>query len=87
MAIDDADLLDSVRKLRTYMSNMDNCHVTLGKVSTIEEKVVADTILGVMPKILDTSNEIYQALKIVENSSLFKDMVRKFNIQEEDDDE
>lgn len=87
MSISDADLLDSVRKMRKIMHNMDNSHVTLGKISSIEDHLVAQSILAVMPDILSVSNKLYSTLKAIENSVLYKDMIKKFNLKDDDNEQ
>jgi len=82
--IDDAELLDTTRRLRQYMVTLDSCHVALGKISNDDDKQLADAIIPLLPDIIKTSMRISHVLKIVENSRHYKDMLRKYNIKDKE---
>jgi hypothetical protein len=75
----DADILDIVRKLRTYTSLLDNCHQVLDNLSYIGDIQISSSVSEVLPDIINTTKKISTVLKLLENSKNYKDMVKHFN--------
>jgi len=81
--IEDADLLDFVRKLRSYLSVLDNSHLILDKLSVSDiDDLVRNTSKQLKPQLSLTTNMLADLLKYIENTRQYKSMVRKFNIGE-----
>lgn len=85
MSVSDAEILDTVRKLRQYVTSMDNSYTVMDRLIKIDDAQIQDTLKNVMPKISSVAKEISVTLKSIENSRPYRDMVRKFNIEDEDD--
>lgn len=83
MAVTDADILDSVRRLRTYMMTLDNSHLVLNGLASIEDEAIANEVKEVLPVIQGTALRISKVLKAVEASKGYRDMLKKFNMKEE----
>ena len=81
--ITNADILDTIRRLRTYMSTLDNCHQVLGNIIYIGDAQISDTVTNLLPKIIGTTKEISVALKLIENSKSYRDMLKNFNMEDE----
>ena len=84
--ISDADLLDTVRRLRTYMTTIDSCHMVFSKGSEIGDSMIESSITTLLPELFKTGQKVSQTLKLIENSKLYRDMLRKFNMKEDEDD-
>lgn len=79
MTITDAELLDIVRRLRTYVSSMDNVHHILTTIGKFDDVVPMD----ITPLTTDISNinaRVIKLLKAIESSRAYKDMVVKFTM-------
>lgn len=85
--ITDADLLDTVRKLRSYMSTLDNVHQVLGNMEYIGDGSISGSVTTLLPKVINTSKEISITLKLIENSKSYRDMLKNFNMDGDTDDE
>lgn len=85
--ITDADILDTVRKLRSYMSTFDNVHQVLGNMEYIGDSTISGGVTALLPKVINMSKEISITLKLIENSKSYRDMLKNFNIDEEDNNE
>lgn len=86
-SITDADILDTVRRLRAYMSTLDNCHQVLGNMVYIGDAQISGTVTSLLPKVINTSKEISITLKLIENSKSYRDMLKNFNMDEDSDNE
>lgn len=86
MAITDAELLDVVRRLRTYMTTIDSCHMVFTKGVDVGDPTVTTNVNTLLPEIHKTGQKISQTLKIIENSKRYRDMLRKFNMKEDTND-
>jgi hypothetical protein len=78
--ITDADILDIVRKLRTYTSSLDNCHQVLDSLVYIGDAQISSGVSEVLPDIINTTKKISVILKLLENSRNYRDMIKHFNI-------
>lgn len=87
MAVTDADILDIVRRLRTYMMTLDNCHLVLNGLANIEDEAIAREVEDVLPGIQTTALRVSKVLKSVEASKGYRDMLKKFNMKEETEEE
>ena len=81
--ITDADVLDTVRRLRTYMSAIDNCHQVYSNMAYIGDAQISSAIQTLLPKIVSTGKEISITLKLIENSRSYRNMLRNFNMDED----
>jgi hypothetical protein len=77
--ITDADILDIVRKLRTYTSLLDNCHCVLDSLSYVGNAQISEGVADVLPDIINTTQKISLVLKNIENSKNYRDMLKHFN--------
>jgi hypothetical protein len=80
LVVSDADLLDIVRRLRTYMSTMDNCHLTILQAKNVDNEIgqmVDETIESVRC----AAGEISNILKVIESTKQYKEMVKKYTIK------
>lgn len=82
MAISDAELLDTVRRLRTYMTTIDGCHVVFGKMPNIGDATILSGISSLLPELFKTGQKISQNLKLIENSKQYRDLLRKFHMED-----
>jgi hypothetical protein len=82
-SITDADILDTVRRLRTYMSTLDNCHQVYSNMAYVGDAQISTTVQVLLPKIISVGKEISIALKLIENSKSYRDMVKNFNMNED----
>lgn len=87
MTISDADILDIVRRLRAYMTALDNSHLVLNGLAGIEDAAIRTSVEDALPDTLAASRKISVTLKLIENSKSYRDMLKKFNIKEEDENE
>lgn len=85
MPLSDPDLLDVVRRLRQYMSSLDNTQAVLESLSNIDDKQVVDATFTLIPRIVNITDDISSTLKIVEGSRQYREMAKKFNLEDEDD--
>jgi inactivated superfamily I helicase len=85
MPLSDPNLLDAVRRLRQYMSSLDNTQAVLESISSIDDKQVVDLAFNLTPKISNVAREISSALKIIEGCRQYRDMLRKYNLEDEDE--
>ncbi len=86
-SITDADILDTVRRLRSYMSTLDNVHTVLGNMEYIGDASISGSVSGLLPKVINTSKEISITLKLIENSKSYRDMLKNYNMEDEEDNE
>lgn len=84
MSVTDAEILDTVRRLRSYMITLDNCHLVINGLSNIEDKTICTSIENILPDIIATSKKISVILKTVETSRLYRNMLKNFNMNEQD---
>jgi len=85
MPLSDPDLLDVVRKLRQYMSSLDNTHAVLDALQNIEDKQVVDATFSIIPKVSNVASDISAALKVIEGCKQYRDLLRKYSLEDEDD--
>jgi hypothetical protein len=79
--IEDADLLDFVRKLRSYLSVLDNSHLVIDKLSVADiDDQVRNTSSMLMPQLRLTTGMLADVLKYIENTRQYKSMARKYNL-------
>lgn len=86
MKLSDADLLDIVRRLRSYMSATDNVHNTLNMAQDIDDPTVIKQIQSLLVDIPPVTLRCAQALRGIEATRQYRDMTKKFNITDEDED-
>lgn len=82
-SITDADILDTVRRLRTYMSTLDNCHQVLGNMEYIGDAAISGNVRTLLPEVISTSKKISVTLKLIENSKSYRDMLKNFNMDDD----
>jgi hypothetical protein len=87
MAISDAEILDIVRRLRSYMTTLDNCHLVINGLTNIDDTVICANVEELLPELLSTNKKVSSTLKLIENSKAYRDMLKKFNLKEELGDE
>ena len=85
MPLTNAELLDIVRRLRNYMSTIDNIHTTLNSVLQIDDVTISTKTSALLSTVAGTNAQIAQLLRQIEASKSYRDMAKKFNIKEEED--
>lgn len=85
MPISDADLLDAVRRLRSYMSTMDNVHGVLNMVQDMDDQAIVKPIQSLIIDVPPVNLRIAHTLRAIENSRQYRDMTKKFNLQQDED--
>lgn len=85
--LSDPDLLDVTRKLRSFMTTFDNIHILLEKVSKIEDSSVTDPVYSVTPEVVTTAQKVSTVLKKLESSKQYREMIKRYNIQDEGGDD
>ncbi len=85
--ITDADMLDTVRKLRSYMSTLDNVHQVLGNMEYIGDSAISGSVTTLLPQVINTGKQISITLKLIENSKNYRDMLKNYNMDGVDEDE
>ncbi len=80
--ITDADILDTVRKLRSYMSTLDNVHQIMSNMEYIGDATISGSVTALLPKVINTTKDISITLKLIENSKSYRDMLKNFNMDE-----
>jgi hypothetical protein len=83
-SITNADILDAVRRLRSYMSTLDNCHQVLENMKYIGDAAISSSIYALMPEVIDTSKKISATLKLIETGRQYRDMLKTYNMDEDD---
>jgi hypothetical protein len=84
--LSDAEILDVVRRIRTYLATMDNCHLVLGLAQNIDDKNIVDQVTKLAPDLINVGGRMSQVLRQIETSKPYREMLKKFNIKEEDED-
>ena len=83
--ITDADMLDTVRKLRSYMSTLDNVHQVLGNMEYIGDSLISGSVTTLLPQVINSGKQISITLKLIENSKNYRDMLKNYNMDGVDD--
>lgn len=83
--MDDSEVLDTVRKLRNYIVNVDNTHLILTKLDKFNDVVISETASALMPELISVNSKISALLKQIEISRPYKDMAKRFNIEVSND--
>lgn len=83
--LEDAELLDAVRRVRSYMITIDNVHHVLTKLQLMDDKVIVDQSMSLLGDAPDLNMRISLLLRSVESSKQYRAMIRKFNINEEEE--
>lgn len=83
--ITDPDLLDIVRRLRNYMVAFDNVNVVLEKTLDIDDATISDPIHQLIPDVVSSARNISAVLKKIESSRQYRDLVKRYNLEEEQD--
>lgn len=87
MKLSDADLLDIVRRMRTYMATVDNIHSVLNIAQDVDDPVIVKQIQTLLVDIPPINLKVAQVLRAIEACRPYRDMIKKFNIKEEDEDD
>lgn len=85
MAVTNAEILDIVRRLRTYMMTLDNSHLVLNGLASIEDEIIANEVKDVLPVVQGTALKISKVLKAVEASKGYRDMLKTFNMPNDEE--
>lgn len=87
MALTNAEMLDIVRRMRTYMSALDNCHLLVNGLSDIDDATIKTNVSALLPDMFSLNKRISTALKLIENSKGYREMLKSFNIKEDEREE
>jgi len=85
MPISDADLLYVVRKLRQYLSSLDNSNYILGIMDSIDDVNVEMLTVETLPLLSQSSSRLSQLLKQIESTRAYRNMLKNFNMEEDTD--
>lgn len=83
MSLPDAELLDVVRRLRGYMTTMDNVHHMLNLAQEMDDPAVIKQAQSLQVDIPTINLRVAQTLRAIEGSRQYRDMVKKFHIAPE----
>ncbi len=75
--VSDANLLDIVRRLRTYMSTLDNCHLAIIQTRELDDEMV-EIADSTVESVRIAASKISNILKVIESTRQYKEMVRKY---------
>lgn len=82
MPIPNAELLDIIRKLRTYTATLDNVHNVLRTTKESDDQQIVDMateLLNITPQI---ATKTAMLLRKIESSKSYREIVKTFNIKE-----
>jgi hypothetical protein len=82
----DADLLDVVRRLRSYMSTMDNVDNTLNLAQDIDDPTIVKQVQALLVDIPPITLRCAHVLRAVEATKQYREMIKKYNLTEDDED-
>ena len=85
MSISDAEILDVVRRLRQYVTTLDNCHLVLDKLSKINDESIKTNVKALIPELIIAGSKTATTLKNIEASKSYRDMLKKFHIDDNKD--
>ena len=85
MTIENSDLLDVVRKLRTYMSQTDGLHKSIETLDTFDDKSVRDELNPTLQSVYSLGKNLSVVLKHIENSKQFREMLKSYNMEQEEE--
>lgn len=84
MALSNAELLDAVRRLRTYMITLDNVHHVLTQTEGMDDDAVADMATSLLVEAPATNAKISLILRTIEATKQYRDMLKTYNLKDED---
>lgn len=87
MSLSDADLLDIVRRLRLYMSTIDNVHQALNLAQDMDDEKIVKEIKSLIIDIPSLNLRVSGVLRNIENTRAYRDMLRKFSARHNEDEE
>lgn len=84
MALSNAELLDSVRRLRTYMITMDNVHHVLTQAEGMDDDTVAEMAKTLLVEAPAMNAKVSLLLRTIEATKQYRDMLKTYNLNDED---
>ena len=84
MSLSNSELLDAVRRLRSYMSTLDNIHCVLSSVKNMDDvniTAAANDLLSIVP---DINMKVSKLLRLIESSRSYRDMAKQFRMTNEE---
>ncbi len=81
--ISDVDMIDVVRRLRTSLTTLDTCDWLVDKVKNLEDPVINTLSTEVYARINHASSTIAVLLKHLENSKVYRDILKKYRVKDE----
>ncbi len=79
--IQNPELLDVVRKLRSYISTLDNSHLTFESLKDIDDINISSLSPTLQKELINISSKLSSALKTIENTKQYKEMVKHYNME------
>lgn len=77
-----AELLDVVRRLRSYVATIDNIHQVFYIVNDIDDTTIRDNATKLLADIPAFNTRVSKLLKQIEASKQYRDMAKKFNMED-----
>ena len=81
----DVDMIDVVRRLRKELASLDTCDWLVDKVKNMEDPVINTLSSEVYARINHASSTIAVLLKHLENSKIYRDILRKYRVRDDSD--
>jgi DNA-binding transcriptional MerR regulator len=85
--LEDAELLDVVRRLRSYMITIDNVHHVLGQSQLMDDDTIKQQSASLLVDAPELNTRVSALLRSIEASKQYRSMVKKYNLTEEMDEE
>ena len=84
MSISNAELLDIIRRLRSYVATLDNIHSVLNIAKESDDVQVAMAAKDLIDHTPPVATKVSMLLRKIESSKAYREVVRSFNLKEED---
>lgn len=83
--VNDVDMIDIVRRLRQNLATLDSCDWLVEKVKNLEDPVINTLSSEVYARINHASSTIAVLLKHLENSKVYRDILKKYRVKDDAD--
>lgn len=85
MSISNAELLDIIRRLRSYTATLDNVHSVLNIAKESDDTQVAAAAKSLMEHTPPVATMVSMLLRKIESSKAYREVVREFNLKEKEE--
>ena len=79
MPISDSELLDIVRRLRSYIATTDNVHYIANASRKLDDISLSTDIVELLSDIQKTNMRIIKLLRKIESDKQYRAMLKKYN--------